>query len=612
MASISILILLCFLSTEIDQALEINREEEGKVLIREVYPFAHANMNNEFIALYNPSNKSVDLSGWFISLDPLAHPENARRITFPWRTKIEAREQIIITENAEGYFKETGELPDFTYSPTKFRMVRIVDEYGQFKMSDKGASIALKNRWNKTIDEVVYGGTPTPLGWIGEPLTSPSRGVIIRRKEGIDTNTGGDWIEAGRMGQSRFESTKLDFNGSVVVFTSPDSSYLALKNEIRNSSESVFLNMYRFTNPGLALEIANASRRGVEIHVLLEGGPVGGMDEEERAISRVLNDTGCRVRYMVNSPSELRFCPYPFNHAKYTVIDNRSFIIHSANWDTRGVPQDPTLGNREWGVVIKNEMIAEYFSDIFLTDFNPFRTFSVAFEEFSFNSGEAGNSDGLKFENGSWNGEYDPKFFAKEITGHFSVTPLLSPDNSLGTMSELIESAEESIAIEQLYFYERLGSKTNPLIERIIDANERGVEIRVLLNFNPDYSREGVDTNERNMETVELLKECGIEARLLYTNSTPFSNLHNKGMIVDSEKVLISSINLNANGLLKNREVGVIIENEEVANYFEDVFDYDWNAASEKEGSSLAVRAVSIGIVFLLAGCLVYRSWSKK
>ncbi|HIH98152.1 MAG TPA: hypothetical protein HA346_04000, partial [Thermoplasmata archaeon] len=212
----------------------------------------------------------------------------------------------------------------------------------------------------------------------------------------------------------------------------------------------------------------------------------------------------------------------------------------------------------------------------------------------------------------SWNGEYDPKFFAKEITGHFSVTPLLSPDNSLGTMSELIESAEESIAIEQLYFYERLGSKTNPLIERIIDANERGVEIRVLLNFNPDYSREGVDTNERNMETVELLKECGIEARLLYTNSTPFSNLHNKGMIVDSEKVLISSINLNANGLLKNREVGVIIENEKVANYFEDVFDYDWNAASEKEGSSLAVRAVSIGIVFLLAGCLVYRSWSKK
>ncbi|HIH98483.1 MAG TPA: hypothetical protein HA346_05720, partial [Thermoplasmata archaeon] len=82
-----------------------------------------------------------------------------------------------------------------------------------------------------------------------------------------------------------------------------------------------------------------------------------------------MNDTGCRVRYMVNSPSELRFCPYPFNHAKYAVIDNRSFIIHSANWDTRGVPQDPTLGNREWGVVIKNEMIAEYFSDIFLTDF---------------------------------------------------------------------------------------------------------------------------------------------------------------------------------------------------------------------------------------------------
>jgi phosphatidylserine/phosphatidylglycerophosphate/cardiolipin synthase-like enzyme len=150
------------------------------------------------------------------------------------------------------------------------------------------------------------------------------------------------------------------------------------------------------------------------------------------------------------------------------------------------------------------------------------------------------------------------------------------------------------------------------LLEELLEAKERGVKIKVLLNFNPDYSRWGMDTNDQNQATVDFLLENGIEARLLYTNSTPLTNLHNKAMIVDSEKVLLSSINFNANGLLKNREVGVIIQNGEVSIYFEQVFNYDWGIASGKVGNSLFVKVVAIGIAFLLAGGLIYRNWRKK
>jgi phosphatidylserine/phosphatidylglycerophosphate/cardiolipin synthase-like enzyme len=488
-----------------------------------------------------------------------------------------------------------------------------MEKQGPFKLSDKGAAIVLKDRWNKTIDELVYGEAPLPDGWKGVPLSLPARGRIIERKSEIDTNGKEDWKAYRIIGQSSFGHTEFAFNGNITVFVSPDSAYSTLKKEIKNASKSIFLNLYEFTNPGLAWEIVNASKKGVKVYLLLEGGPVGGIDKEEVALLNLLSKVGCEVRFMVNSPSELRFCPYPFNHAKYAVVDNESLIIHSANWDLNGIPLNPTFGNREWGATIEDETIARYFSNLFFTDCNPLLLYSVALDESQYLNQTIEHSDIFgNINNTSLSGDYNPKFLAKEIKGSFSLIPILSPDNSLKEITQLIRSAKDSILIEQLYFYERIGSEKNSLLEELLEAKERGVKIKVLLNFNPDYSRWGMDTNDQNQATVDFLLENGIEARLLYTNSTPLTNLHNKAMIVDSEKVLLSSINFNANGLLKNREVGVIIQNGEVSIYFEQVFNYDWGIASGKVGNSLFVKVVAIGIAFLLAGGLIYRNWRKK
>jgi phosphatidylserine/phosphatidylglycerophosphate/cardiolipin synthase-like enzyme len=55
------------------------------------------------------------------------------------------------------------------------------------------------------------------------------------------------------------------------------------------------------------------------------------------------------------------------------------------------------------------------------------------------------------------------------------------------------------------------------------------------------------------------------------------SNVHNKGIIVDGRSVLVSSANWSTDGALRNRDAGLIIHDQEVAGYFEDVFDFDWN-----------------------------------
>jgi phosphatidylserine/phosphatidylglycerophosphate/cardiolipin synthase-like enzyme len=47
-------------------------------------------------------------------------------------------------------------------------------------------------------------------------------------------------------------------------------------------------------------------------------------------------------------------------------------------------------------------------------------------------------------------------------------------------------------------------------------------------------------------------------------------------MIVDNTSVLISSINWNENSITRNREAGIIIEHEDLAMYYAEVFFYDW------------------------------------
>jgi hypothetical protein len=48
---------------------------------------------------------------------------------------------------------------------------------------------------------------------------------------------------------------------------------------------------------------------------------------------------------------------------------------------------------------------------------------------------------------------------------------------------------------------------------------------------------------------------------------------------VDGRIVLISSINYSDNSIENNREAGVIIENEDVARWYREVFDFDWGIA---------------------------------
>jgi phosphatidylserine/phosphatidylglycerophosphate/cardiolipin synthase-like enzyme len=54
-------------------------------------------------------------------------------------------------------------------------------------------------------------------------------------------------------------------------------------------------------------------------------------------------------------------------------------------------------------------------------------------------------------------------------------------------------------------------------------------------------------------------------------------NVHNKGFIIDSNTVVVSSQNFSPDGIQFNRDAGVIIESAPLAQYFQSVFLADWN-----------------------------------
>jgi hypothetical protein len=77
------------------------------------------------------------------------------------------------------------------------------------------------------------------------------------------------------------------------------------------------------------------------------------------------------------------------------------------------------------------------------------------------------------------------------------------------------------------------------------------------------------------INTIADTEGLDLQAKLVNAVEHDFYKIHNKGLIAD-DGVLISSINWNLNSVTENRETGLIIHDSDIANYFADVFDYDW------------------------------------
>jgi phosphatidylserine/phosphatidylglycerophosphate/cardiolipin synthase-like enzyme len=361
---------------------------------------------------------------------------------------------------------------------------------------------------------------------------------------------------------------------------------------INQASGTVFVNMYEFSSPSRGASLVAAKARGVDVRVLIEGGPVGGISPSEKSLIWSVNRSGIPVVSMVSSKTE--HAPYRYDHAKYVIIDDNSLLLTSENFKNSGLPPEGMSGNRGWGVYLKDPALAGYFTEVFTTDTRSKSVVSY--------TGSAGDAEPAPYE------KHTAEFHPAQFEGA-TVIPVLAPDTSYQIVN-LLDSARTSIEIEQAYIKNETPYTLNPYLSSAINASRRGVHVRVLLD-SYWYNVEGPNDND---EMAALINRIGtaehipLEAKCIDLSVSQVEKIHNKGVIVDDERVLVSSINWNSNSPAFNREAGVIIDHPGVARYFREVFDDDWNPmANIARPKTDYVRIAIVALVLVLLLVIYFR-----
>ncbi|MHA1867574.1 MAG: phospholipase D-like domain-containing protein [Candidatus Heimdallarchaeaceae archaeon] len=378
--------------------------------------------------------------------------------------------------------------------------------------------------------------------------------------------------EIARTGYFEQTITTTTFKGetNITTLVGPDYAYDIIINALKRAQTSFYLEVYTLSSEPLVNELIRAKERGVEVIVLLSHDRVSGYEDEytEEAAYR-LDNAGIDVLW---TSSEFRF-----THAKFWIVDSETVFVYSGNWAPSSIPQYPSAyKNREMGFAITDTEIAAYYEDVFFDDMAESTPYDSSI-------GHTGN-----LQANSTSGSYEHPFSSSNFVEYAEVTPIFSPDNSYTLLSSLIKSANTSIDIEMQYILFDC-----ELLQDIIDASQRGVAIRIIIN-EPDSSGENV---------TETLLTNGIQVKFF----KGLSHNHNKYVSVDGEIVQISSINWSNNSLTNNREAGAIIKNSNIAAYFKQIFDYDWNKGETPEGF-----AVPVALIDPLPGGIVKDTYAFK
>jgi cardiolipin synthase len=373
----------------------------------------------------------------------------------------------------------------------------------------------------------------------------------------------------------------------VETFVSPDSSFPAVSGFLDKAESSLFLASYTFSSPEITQMLLQKQRDGVEVRLIVEKSPAGGMSDYQVAALCAL--------YADNVTVLLYDGPLRYMHAKYVIRDGRDVLVTSENFGYSGFMPDGDYGNRGWGAIVEGEAADELL---------------MIYKEDS--------ADSVPFECGpgryvldSWNpaGAYSPVFESETFRGQ-QVGLICSPD-SLDELLEVIGSAGESIDVEEFYIYTHWGSPSrdsvesapSPVLDALIKKAREGVRVRILLDstyyeMDPENSVSNYNTMEY-VNSIASNESIPIEARAADLDGHGIAMLHNKGVVIDGKKVLVSSINWNENSIMNNREIGLIIEGEAAA-YYQAAFDYDWGEKPEEYGFGFWPAMLSLAALIIV------------
>ncbi|MBS1251448.1 MAG: Cardiolipin synthase B [Anaerolineales bacterium] len=584
----------------------------SSVLISAVYYDGYAaNDADEAFQLTNVSPDRVELQGWTIH-------DNAGAVVFPSGT-LGPSDSIWITRSRADFVVSFGFQPDWVMDPTD----PLVPALGgsPLRFANSGDGITLWDGAGRLRDAVVYkGGDISMEGWRGpsvKPYTpSPTfaaEGQILYRKTdratqqpAPDTNTVADWAQDpddpvdGR--RVRYPGWDLDptfypahisATAALTVAVGPDHLFHAVVGQLEQAQHTIEYHGYTLEHPLIAQALAERAQAGVEVTLLLEDGPAGGIAWAGKWAARQIEAAGGRVYLMVNRPSEGIYDRYRSHHPKVFIIDHQLAMVGSENPNLGGMPSDDfsdgTAGHRGVYLMTDAPAVVAGLQAIFDADLNTVQRRDIV--RWPLDDPGYAPPDWYEPRDTS-GGTIYPVLWPEPFTvdGTFQFELVSSPENSLDTRGGLLGlvsrvGAGDTLYVQQLqeppYWGPIDGSPAtdpNVRLEAFIEAARRGARVRILLDGYFDEPASPRSNAAAVAYVNQIASDEDIDLRALQSNLTG-RGIHNKMVLAEVDGagyVHVGSINGSEAANKINREVALQVQSNAAYRYLAGVFELDW------------------------------------
>jgi hypothetical protein len=386
---------------------------------------------------------------------------------------------------------------------------------------------------------------------------------------------------------------------TILACASPDAGFTVLAEFLEATTRSLTVGLYDFTSGDILRTLTGViGTRRLPFKMVLDHPSLNATANQSdgqtvQTIAKADRSASVMWALTRTNPDATRWIFPTAYHIKVAVRDSNAFWLSSGNWNVSNQPNlaagAPSRGSletadRDWHVVMMDSGLARVFEAYIEHDFEVAsgaqaaaptqqRQLKMGIEqaakqlraEMKKQPLEPVKPRGVPFTLGR------PEVFTN---AKVTVQPLLTPDRGRKTsmyaenVMALIRSARKTLYMQYQYVHpapDASPSGFTALLDAVADAVRRKLDVRIICS---QY--------ENTPQYIELLHERGLSGVLRVQD-----NVHNKGIVVDSKVVLVSSQNWSAQGVLQNRDAGVIIRHPGIAQYFEASFLQDWADRSD-------------------------------
>lgn len=574
----------------------------GVILDAVLYDGQALNDLDEAVAVRNMSDVPLDLTGYRLA------DGNGSAGVITATTIIQPNEVIWLARDAAAFAYEFGQAADVTTD-------------GWPGYSNAGDEVILQDPSGKALDVLVYAGGDTAFpGWSGAAVEPYSAGgnfaaegqILYRRRNQTDntpvpdTDTAADWAQSrddvitgrkvrypGWDSDLFFRPMALTATGRLTVAVAPDNSYETVTDLIARATQRVQLASLTLEHLGVGEALADAAKRGVTVTLLLEGGPAGGISDQERYICQSIEAAGGACWFMIADRDQRIQDRYRFMHAKTIVVDGRIAAISTENFSPDSLPDDDktdgTRGRRGLIFITDAAGVAEHLETVFAHDLD------LAHPDIVRWSAEhpiyGAPAPGYVPEPNPGGIGYMVRYPQPAVfLDTFDIEIIQSPDNSLRDSDGLLglvgrAGVGDTVLVQQLVERPFWGSNDrrnalsdpNPRLEAYLAAARRGATVRLLLDDFFDDPRLETSNAATCREVNRVAHAEQLQLLCAVANPT-LMGIHNKMVLAHIDgRGYVHAGSLNGTELSHkgNREIAIQIQSDGAYTYLAAMFERD-------------------------------------